>query len=149
MNILLQYLKPHKWLVFLTLLLASINTGFSLLDPILLGKLVNLAGDHQTVTNAYVRFDFFWGYETVLRKGKPYLQLGVFYILIFSISVAMISRIAKAFQDYTLNLIIQKFGAKLFTDGGKLGLVCTVSTPLAPLKTELPAPKARFSGGTK
>ena len=40
-----------------------------------------------------------------------------FYILIFSISVAMISRIAKAFQDYFLNLIIQKFGAKVFTDG--------------------------------
>ena len=117
MKILLQYLKPHKWLVFLTLLLASVNTGFSLLDPILLGKLVNLAGDHQTVTNAYAKFDFFWGYETVLRKGKPYLQLGVFYILLFSMSVAMISRIAKAFQDYSLNLIIQKFGAKLFTDG--------------------------------
>jgi len=29
----------------------------------------------------------------------------------------MVSRIAKAFQDYFLNLIIQKFGAKVFTDG--------------------------------
>jgi ATP-binding cassette subfamily B protein len=29
----------------------------------------------------------------------------------------MISRIAKAFQDYFLNLLIQKFGAKVFTDG--------------------------------
>ena len=34
-----------------------------------------------------------------------------------SISVAMISRIAKNFQDYFLNVIIQKFGAKVFTDG--------------------------------
>ena len=31
----------------------------------------------------------------------------------------MISRIAKAFQDYTVNVIIQKFGAGIFTDGLK------------------------------
>ena len=115
MRILLHYLKPHKWLVVLTLLLASINIGFSLIDPILLGKLVNLAGDYQSKTFSSV--DFFWGYESIMRKGNPYFQLGVFYILLFSISVAMISRIAKAFQDYFLNLVIQKFGAKVFTDG--------------------------------
>jgi ATP-binding cassette subfamily B protein len=31
----------------------------------------------------------------------------------------MVSRIAKAFQDYIVNVIIQKFGAALFTDGLK------------------------------
>jgi len=117
MRILLHYLKPHKWLVVLTLLLASINIGFSLIDPILLGKLVNLAGDYQSTTKTFSSIDFFWGYESIMRKGKPYFQIGVFYILLFSISVAMISRIAKAFQDYFLNLVIQKFGAKVFTDG--------------------------------
>ena len=117
MKILLHYLKPLKWLVALTLFLASINIGFSLIDPILLGKLVNLAGDFQNKSNHFDSNSFFWGYEHIARKGKPYLQLGVFYILLFSISVAMVSRIAKAFQDYFLNLIIQKFGAKVFTDG--------------------------------
>jgi ATP-binding cassette subfamily B protein len=34
----------------------------------------------------------------------------------------MVSRIAKAFQDYTLNVIIQKFGADVFTDGLKHSL---------------------------
>jgi ATP-binding cassette subfamily B protein len=29
----------------------------------------------------------------------------------------MVSRIAKAFQDYFLNVVIQKFGARVFTDG--------------------------------
>jgi len=29
----------------------------------------------------------------------------------------MISRIAKAFQDYSLNLVTQKFGATVFTEG--------------------------------
>ena len=46
MKILLRYLKPYKWLVALTLTLAAINIGFSLVDPILLGKLINLANDH-------------------------------------------------------------------------------------------------------
>ena len=117
MKILFHYLKPLKWLVVFTLLMAAINIGFSLIDPILLGKLVNLASEFQNKTNTSGSKDFFWSYEHVIRKGKPYLQLGVFYILFFSISVAMVSRIAKAFQDYFLNLIIQKFGAKVFTDG--------------------------------
>ena len=42
MKILLKYLKPHKWLVTLVLTLAAINIGFSLVDPILFGKLINL-----------------------------------------------------------------------------------------------------------
>ncbi len=117
MKILLKYLQPHKWLVIFTLLMAGINIGFSLIDPILLGKLVNLAGDYQSKVIALSEKDFFWGYDNITRKGKPYLQLGVFYILLFSITVAMISRIAKAFQDYFMNVVIQKFGARVFTDG--------------------------------
>lgn len=117
MKILLKYLKPQKWLVVFTLLMAAINIGFSLIDPILLGKLVNLAADHQARPGGFTESGFYWGYENVVRKDKPYLQLGVFYILLFSITVAMISRIAKAFQDYFLNVVIQKFGASVFTDG--------------------------------
>ena len=119
MKILLQYLKPYKWLVILTLALAAINIGFSLIDPILLGKMVNLANEHQSVP-APGKFDwshFFWQYEWIDRKGSSYLQIGVFYLLLFSITVAMISRIAKNFQDYFLNVVIQKFGASVFTDG--------------------------------
>lgn len=107
-------------MVALLLVLAAINTGFSLIDPILLGKLVNLASDHLAIQGER-KFDheaFFWNYHRIPRgKEDQYLELGVFYILIFSITVAMISRIAKAFQDYFLNVIIQKFGAKVFTDG--------------------------------
>src|SRR6478672_3269211 len=117
MKILLRYLKPDKWLVIFTLVMAGINIGFSLLDPILLGKLVNLAADHKAAPGGFSDPTFYWGYDHTTRNDKPYLQLGVFYILIFSISVAMISRIAKAFQDYFLNVVIQKFGARVFTDG--------------------------------
>lgn len=117
MKILLHYLKPYKWLVVLILLLAAVNMGFSLLDPILLGKLVNLAADHVSTPKSDAAF--YWGFDETTRNGKPYLEIGVFYILLFSITVAMISRIAKAFQDYSLTLLIQKFGAKMFTDGLK------------------------------
>ena len=118
MKILLKYLQPYKWLVILTLVLAAINIGFSLIDPILLGKMVNLANEQQSVPTGKFNWSaFFWNYEWITKKGNPYLHLGVFYILLFSISVAMVSRIAKNFQDYFLNVIIQKFGARVFTDG--------------------------------
>ena len=118
MKILLKYLQPYKWLVILTLVLAAINIGFSLIDPILLGKMVNLANEQQSLPTGKFNWSaFFWNYEWITKKGNPYLHLGVFYILLFSISVAMVSRIAKNFQDYFLNVIIQKFGARVFTDG--------------------------------
>ncbi len=118
MKILFKYLQPYKWLVILTLGLAGINIGFSLIDPILLGKMVNLANEQQLVSTGKFNWSvFFWNYEWITKKGTPYLHIGVFYILVFSISVAMVSRIAKNFQDYFLNVVIQKFGARVFTDG--------------------------------
>jgi ATP-binding cassette subfamily B protein len=120
MKILLHYLKPHKWLVVLTLVLAAINIGFSLLDPIIFGKLINLGGYHQH-TKALSWNSFLFINEPVTKsvgdRVVTYIIYGVAWLLIASMTVAMISRIAKAFQDYTLNLITQKFGAKVFTDG--------------------------------
>ena len=108
MKILLNYLKPYKWLVVLTLTLASINIGFSLIDPILLGKMINLANGHQKAD------PFSWNrFFNSFSWNSP----GVWFLLVCSITVAMVSRIAKNFQDYFLNVIIQKFGAKVFTDG--------------------------------
>src|SRR6476469_2538795 len=103
MKILLQYLKPYKWLVALTLLLAAINTSFSLIDPIIFGKIINLAKDFENNASHYPAFVTF---------GKAVAML-----LLMSIGVAMVSRIAKNFQDYFMNVIQQKFGAKVFTDG--------------------------------
>jgi ATP-binding cassette subfamily B protein len=113
MKILLHYLKPHKWLVTLVLTLAAINIGFSLVDPILFGKLIDLANDHQGITKPPSE-NFDWNrFFNSFSWEKP----GVWFIVVCSISVAMVSRIAKNFQDYFLNVVIQKFGAKVFTDG--------------------------------
>lgn len=106
MKILFTYLKPFKWLVLLVLVLSAMNTGFSLFDPIIFGNLVNLANDFAKNPANYSASEFF---------TKQYN--GVMWLLLASIGVAMVSRIAKNFQDYFLNVIIQKFGAKVFTDG--------------------------------
>jgi ATP-binding cassette, subfamily B, bacterial len=111
MKILFTYLRPHRWLVALTLLLAAINTGFSLMDPIIFGKLVRLATDFRYNNTYESNQNFFWSFS----MKNP----GVVFLLLCSIGVAMVSRIAKNFQDYFLNVVVQKFGARVFTDGLK------------------------------
>lgn len=104
MKLLLSYLGRHKGLIFLALLLAAVNQVFSLLNPYILGNLIidpyaNRAADFRTQ-----------GADTAFFRG---ITIGLLMI----IGVAMVSRIAKAFQDYVVNVVIQKFGARLYTDG--------------------------------
>lgn len=109
MKILINYLKPYKWLVFLVLLLASINIGFSLMDPVIFGKLINFADYHRHNPGAFDWHSFLFSFTKA--------HWGVVPLLLTSISVAMVSRIAKNFQDYFMTVVVQKFGAKVFTDG--------------------------------
>lgn len=105
MKLLYGYLKPYKWLVLLTLLLATINTVFSLIDPIIFGRIIKLSqevNNRQNEGNPFNWDDFFSA--TLL-------------LLLMSMGTAMVSRIAKNFQDYFANVVIQKFGARIFTDG--------------------------------
>jgi len=116
-KILLHYLKPYKWLVALALLLAAINQSFSLMDPFFGGKLLDLFATHpHSFDKAGLlprsQSQFIWG-DTI--NGEFYG--GVVYYLCILIGVAMISRIAKAFQDYYSSVVIQKFGASIFTEG--------------------------------
>ena len=107
MKILIQYIKPFKGLVFLAFLLAAINQTFSLFDPMIFGKLIDGFAKNPFIDPA--------GNE---RTQAMFLQ-GVGNMLLLLVGTAMVSRIAKAFQDYIVNVIIQKFGAALFTDGLK------------------------------
>ncbi|HYF31815.1 MAG TPA: ABC transporter ATP-binding protein [Chitinophagaceae bacterium] len=112
MKTLMKYLRPYRWLVVLTLFLAAVNTGFSLVDPIIFGELVNLANNyfsHPQPDSEAARERFFWSWSF----DNP----GVMLLLLASIGVAMVSRIAKNLQDYFLSVVVQKFGAKVFTDG--------------------------------
>jgi len=115
MKILLYYLKPYKWLIIISLLLASVNQVFSLFAPAITGNILDKLVTHP---------NFFDQGKTIPRSLNGYLYgndiyHGVLYFLGLLIGTAMISRIAKAFQDYVVNVIIQKFGAQIFTDGLK------------------------------
>ena len=107
MKILIQYIKPFKGLVLLAFFLAAINQTFSLFDPMIFGKLIDEFAKNPFLDPA--------GNE---RTQAMFLK-GVGNMLLLLVGTAMVSRIAKAFQDYTVNVIIQKFGAALFTDGLK------------------------------
>jgi ATP-binding cassette subfamily B protein len=50
------------------------------------------------------------------RSESEFIK-GIMGMLFLLVGTAMVSRLAKAFQDYTVNVVIQKFGAKIFTDG--------------------------------
>ena len=107
MKILIQYLKPHKWLIGLALLLAAVNQTFSMFDPMIFGKLIDYFAKNPKHAP-----------DGTLRNESQYVN-GIMNMLLLLVGTAMVSRIAKAFQDYTVNVVIQKFGAKIFTDGLK------------------------------
>lgn len=105
MKLLLQYLKPFRALILLALFLAAINQVFSLFSPMIIGKIMDKLATHPHVDAA-----------GKVRTEHEY-TMGVLGFLGLLVGTAMVSRIAKAFQDYVVNVIIQKFGAKIFTDG--------------------------------
>lgn len=105
MNLLLQYLKQHKWVVVVALFLAAINIGFSLMDPYFTGRIL----------------DRFINRRHEFGNENDYLW-GVLSLVGLAVGAAMVSRIAKNFQDYFTSIIVQKVGAKMYADGLKHSL---------------------------
>src|SRR6188768_3294156 len=98
MDILYRYLRHYWKLVLLALVLASINQVFSLLDPLIFRHIID-------------------NYVTRFRElTYPQFFKGVGLLLLASMGVAFVSRVAKNFQDYYLNVIIQKVGARIYSD---------------------------------
>lgn len=114
MKILLKYIKEYKGLLILALVLATINQCFSLCDSIITGKLINKFSAPHTEENA----KYYWHIGDNLSEFMKSLSV---YIGL-SIGAAMMSRIAKNFQDYFTNIIIQRTGAKMYMDGIKKAL---------------------------
>ena len=100
MKILYTQIKKYKLYLFLALGLASINICFSLSDSIITGKAIN---------NVAIKIGTFKTASEFIKAIVPWLLL--------SIGAAMVSRIAKNFQDYFTNIIIQRVGANMYTDG--------------------------------
>ncbi|MFG4002850.1 ABC transporter ATP-binding protein [Flavobacterium aquidurense] len=106
MKLLYSYIIKHKMLLLFALIMASINICFSLSDSIITGKLMQDCG---------VGLHKYEGNEIGFLKSLSF-WLGL------SLGAAMISRITKNFQDYFTNVVIQRTGAQMYTDGIKKSL---------------------------
>lgn len=98
MKLLWSYLKNYKKLLAAALILTTINQVFALLDPQIFRVIID---------NYATRF--------AELSAKEYFQ-GVALLLIGTMAVAFVSRVAKSFQDYYTNVITQRLGAKLYND---------------------------------
>src|SRR6185295_8544099 len=99
MKLLYSYLRRYRMLVLVALVLAAINQTFSLLDPLIFRYVID---EYATRYREYTTGQF-------LR--------GVSLLLAAAVGVAFISRVAKNFQDYYVNVITQRLGADLYSDG--------------------------------
>jgi ATP-binding cassette subfamily B protein len=99
MKLLYAYLRNYWRLVALALVLATINQVFSLLDPLILRYVID---EYATRFQEYSTREFFRGVSLLLGAA---------------VGVAFVSRVAKNFQDYYINVITQRLGAQLYSDG--------------------------------
>ncbi len=99
MNLLYQYSKQYWKLFVAALLLATTNQIFSLLDPLIFRHVID---SYATKPHQYTQAQF-------IR--------GAGLLLLAAVGVAFVSRVAKNFQDYFVNVIVQRLGAKMYSDG--------------------------------
>ncbi|HTK46407.1 MAG TPA: ABC transporter ATP-binding protein [Gemmatimonadaceae bacterium] len=99
MRILWTYLRPYRWLILLSLVLAGAAQLLSLVDPIIFGKIID-------------------GYAfSKVQRTERELVSGVLRLLGLAVAVALLSRFARTMQDYVVNFVVQKFGMQIFNDG--------------------------------
>jgi len=99
MATLYRYLRDYWKLVALALVLAAVNQVFSLLDPLIFRHIID---SYATRFHEYSSGQFLRGVSVLLGAA---------------VGVAFVSRVAKNFQDYYVNLITQQVGARIYADG--------------------------------
>lgn len=99
MKLLIGYLKGYRKLVALALVLAAINTLFSLIDPYIF----------RHVLDDYVpKFGH-------ISLGEFIRGVGALVLLMMG--AAFVSRVAKNFQDYYTNVLTQRLGVQIYSEG--------------------------------
>src|SRR5438270_3593223 len=99
MRILYGYLRNYWKLAATALVLAAINQIFSLLDPWIFRFIID---SYATKYSQYSSAQFIRGVTGLLAAA---------------VGVAFVSRVAKNFQDYCVNLITNQVGARIYADG--------------------------------
>ena len=98
MRILWTYLRPHWRLGLLALLFAGIAQVLVLVDPIIFGTIIDSVSGPK-------------------RLPEAELMPRVMRLLGLAVLVAVLSRLAKALQEYVTRLVVQKLGVAIFNDG--------------------------------
>ena len=96
MKLLWKELKKYKKLLALTLFLATVNQVFSMLGPQFFRVMID---NYVVKIGEMSRTDFIYG---------------ILVVLLLSMGTTLVSRIAKAFQDYYVNVIVQNSGTNLY-----------------------------------
>jgi ATP-binding cassette, subfamily B, bacterial len=99
MSLLLRYSKQYWKLILVALVLAATNQIFSLLDPLIFRHVID---GYATKYHQYTQSQFIHG-------------AGL--LLLAAVGVAFVSRVAKNFQDYFVNVVVQRLGARMYSDG--------------------------------
>ncbi len=99
MKLLFGYLKGYRKLFSLALFLAAINILFSLIDPYIFRRMFD---DYVMKFTHISSSDFFSG-------------VGVLVLLMMG--AAFVSRVAKNFQDYYTNVLTQRLGVQIYSEG--------------------------------
>jgi ATP-binding cassette subfamily B protein len=98
MHLLWSYIKKYKKTLGLALLMTTINQGFSLVNPQIFRMIVD---------NYALKIAEFTQSEFIK---------GVGLLLLVYVGVALVSRTAKAFQDYYSNVVSERVGAAMYAD---------------------------------
>jgi ATP-binding cassette subfamily B protein len=101
MNILWKYLKPHRTLIFFSLLLAGASQLLNLLDPVIFGKIID---QYSTNKNHLSEHD-------LIREVLSWLLL--------AFGIAVLAKLCKSVQEYITRKAVAKFGMSIFNDGLK------------------------------
>ncbi|HVY76584.1 MAG TPA: ABC transporter transmembrane domain-containing protein, partial [Puia sp.] len=101
MKIIWKYLKPHRNLIGLSLLLAGAAQLLNLFDPVIFGKIIDRYASG--------------------KNPLPEKQMlsGILYWLALALGIALLARGFKALQDYITRKAVARFGMQIFNDGLK------------------------------
>jgi len=101
MKLIWKYLRPHKKLILLSLLLAGVAQLLNLIDPVIFGKIIDqyASGKNTQPENQQIRGVIFW--------------------LLLALGIALLSKLLKALQDYFTRKAVARFGMNIFNDGLK------------------------------
>ena len=99
MRLLLRYSKQYWQVVLAALVLSAISQICSMMDPLIFRHVID---DYATKYDKYTQAQFI--------HGAGLLLLAI-------VGIVFIARVAKNFQDYFTNVIVQKVGAQMYSDG--------------------------------